>query len=121
MLTSIKANEINEAAIKKIAKIKKLQAKYKLPLDILCGFWHDVKTIGIGSNPEKPQSWFDRVFNNPFKEILGDKFYPFPDDNKQIYLNKLDLEDVETNAILGRISAALLLNIDELIDIIKAI
>lgn len=79
VLTSINANEIDAEAIKKIANIKQLQAKYKLPLDVLCSFWHEMKTIGIGSNPEKAQDLFDRVFNNPFKEILGDKFFYIQD------------------------------------------
>ncbi|MGK7892451.1 MAG: LamG-like jellyroll fold domain-containing protein, partial [Xenococcus sp. (in: cyanobacteria)] len=120
VLTSIQANEIDNDAIIKIAKIKQLQAKYQLPLDVLCSFWHDMKTIGIGSNPEKPQSLFDRVFNNPFKEILGDKFIPLQDEIKQIELNNLNRE-AETNPSLGRILAALRLNINQLIDILRAI
>ena len=120
VLTSIQANEIDEEAIKKIAKIKKIQAKYKLPLDVLCSFWHDMKTIGVGSNPEKPEDLFDRVFNNPFKEILGDAYYPLPDESKQINLNNLDRE-AETNPIIGRILAALRLNVNQLIDIAQRI
>ncbi|MDJ0718441.1 MAG: neuraminidase-like domain-containing protein, partial [Prochloraceae cyanobacterium] len=128
VLTSIEASEIDEAAIKKIAKIKNLQAKYKLPIDVLCSFWHDMKTIGIGTNPEKPevlpekpQSLFERIFNNPFKEILGNGFYRLPDVNKQIDLNSFDREDTETNESVARICAALRLSINELTDIIKVI
>ncbi|MDJ0717264.1 MAG: neuraminidase-like domain-containing protein [Prochloraceae cyanobacterium] len=120
VLTSIQANEIDEEAIKKIAKIKKIQAKYKLPLDVLCSFWHDMKTIGVGKNPEKPQDLFDRVFNNPFKEILGDQFFRLQDDIKQINLNNLDRQ-AETNPIVGRILAALRLNVNQLIDIVRVI
>ncbi len=121
VLTSIKASEINEKAIKEIAKIKQLQAKYKLPLDVFCSFWHEIKTIGIGSNPEKPQDLFNRVFNNPFKEILGDKFFfALPHENKQIKLNDLE-QEAETNPNVGRISAALRLSTNELIDILRAI
>ena len=120
VLTSIETSEIDEEAIKKIAKIKKIQAKYKLPLDVFSSFWHEMKTIGIGSNPKKPQDLFDRVFNNPFKEILGDKFFRLQDDTKQIELNNLDRE-AETNAIVGRILAALRLNVNKLIEIIRVI
>ncbi|MEO1373067.1 MAG: neuraminidase-like domain-containing protein [Cyanobacteria bacterium J06635_10] len=128
VLTSIKANKIDAEAIKKIAKIKKIQAQYKLPLDVLCSFWHEIKTIGIGSNPEKPQDLpekpqdlFNRVFNNPFKEILGDKFFfALPHENKQIKLNDLERE-TETNPNVLRISAALRLSTNELIDILRAI
>ena len=120
VLTSINATEIDEEAIKKIAKLKQLQTKYKLPLDVLCSFWHDMKTIGIGKNLEKPQSLFDRVFNNPFKAILGDKFFPLQDEVKQIELNNLE-QEAETNPIVGRILAALRLNVNQLIDILRAV
>ncbi len=79
-----------------------------------------MKTIGVGSNPEKPEDLFDRVFNNPFKEILGDGYYPLPDESKQINLNNLDRE-AETNPVIGRILAALRLNVNELIEIIRVI
>nr|MDJ0899043.1 neuraminidase-like domain-containing protein [Xenococcus sp. MO_188.B8] len=120
VLTSIETSEIDEEAIKKIAKIKQLQAKYKLPLDVLCSFWHEMKTIGIGSNSKKPQDLFDRVFNNPFQEILGNNFFPIQDEIKQIELNNLDRE-AEINPIVGRILAALRLNFNQLIDIFPAI
>ncbi len=125
VLASIEASEIDEEAIKKIAKIKQLQAKYKLPLDVLCSFWHEMKTIGIGSNPEKPQDLFDRVFNNPLiLEILDDKKFYRPQDLEadiqQINLNNLDRE-AETNPIVGRILAALRLNVNQLIDIVRVI
>ncbi len=112
--------EIDGEVIKEIANIKQLQAKYKLPLDVLCSFWYAMKTIGIGSNPEKPQSLFDRVFNNPFKEILGDKFFRLQDEIQQIELNNLN-QQAETNPIVGRILAALRLNVNQLIDILRAI
>lgn len=120
VLTSINATEIDEEAIKTIAKIKQLQAKYPLPLDVLCSFWHDMKTIGIGNNLEKPQSLFDRIFNNPFKAILDDKFFPLQDEVKQIDVNNLE-QEAETNPVVGRILAALRLNVNQLIDILKAV
>ncbi|NBD17080.1 MAG: hypothetical protein GVY04_13340 [Cyanobacteria bacterium] len=120
VLTSITATEINEEAIKDIANIKQLQDQYKLPLDVLCSFWHPMKTIGNGSNTEKPQSLFDRVYNNPFKDILGDGFYPLPDETKEIDLNSLE-EQAETNPVVGRILAALRLDVNQLIDILQAI
>ncbi|MBT9313998.1 Tc toxin subunit A-related protein [Leptothoe spongobia] len=58
--------DIDEATIITITKIKQLQAQTKLPLDVLCSFWHDIKTIGKGDNKNKPQDLFNRVFNNPF-------------------------------------------------------
>ncbi|NEO39248.1 MAG: hypothetical protein F6J90_24090 [Moorea sp. SIOASIH] len=112
--------EIDEDAIKKIAKIKQLQTKYKLPLDVLCSFWHEMKTIGIGSNHEKPQDLFDRVFNNPFKKILRNKFFRIQDDSKQLELTNLN-QQAEYNPILGRILAALRLNVNQLINILRAI
>lgn len=112
--------EIDEEAIKTIAKIKQLQTKYKLPLDVLCSFWHNMKTIGIGSNLEKPQSLFDRVFNNPFKAILGDKFFRLQDEIQQIEVNNLQ-QEVENNPVVGRILAALRLNINQLTDILRAL
>ncbi len=120
VLTSITATEINEEAIKDIANIKQLQDQYKLPLDVLCSFWHPMKTIGNGSNTEKPQSLFDRVFNNPFEEILGDKFFRLQDEIQQIELNNLE-QQAETNPIVGRILAALRLNVNQLIDILRTL
>lgn len=84
VLTSIQADDINEAAIISIAKIKQLQAQTKLPLDVLCSFWHEMKAIGKGNNPQRPQDLFNRIFNNPFELQESDRWQPSTDvDNKK--------------------------------------
>ncbi|WP_424101162.1 LamG-like jellyroll fold domain-containing protein [Moorena producens] len=78
VLTSISSDgnkEINETAIQKIAQIKRLEVQTKLPLDVLCSFWHDMKTIGKGDKPERPQDLFNRIFNNPFT-FQGQEVFP---------------------------------------------
>ena len=101
VLTSIKANEIDEEAIKKIAKIKQLQAKYKLSLDVLCSFWHDMETVGIGSNPEKPQdlSEPEKILTLFGDFLRDDKSYATQDQNQGISLS-IDLLQENTNVIL---------------------
>ncbi|NEQ05873.1 MAG: hypothetical protein F6K37_07910 [Moorea sp. SIO4E2] len=68
--------KIDETAIQKIAQIKRLQVQTKLPLDVLCSFWHDMKTIGKGDKPERPQDLFNRIFNNPFTFQGQEEFPP---------------------------------------------
>ncbi|MEO1466963.1 MAG: Tc toxin subunit A, partial [Cyanobacteria bacterium J06633_1] len=120
VLTSIGASEIDEEAIKKIAKIKQLKAKYKLPLDVLCSFWNRMKIIGSGGESKKTQDLFNRVFNNPFKEILGEQFFPLQKEIQSIDLTNLS-QEVESNPVVGRILAALRLNVNQFTDIAQAL
>ena len=64
VLTSLRATEIDDTTLSKLAKIKKLSDKYNLPLDSLTALWFDIKTIGIG-NGEYSEAPFDVIFNNP--------------------------------------------------------
>ena len=66
VLTSIGVNDLDENAIINVAKIKQLQTKTKLPLDVLCSLWYDMKTIGQGDNNNRPQDIFNRTFKNNY-------------------------------------------------------
>lgn len=68
VLHSLAYKEIDASAIQDIAKIKRLQDTWRVPLDVLCSFWCDIKTIGVGTSGSS-QALFDRVFNNP--RVLG--------------------------------------------------
>ncbi|NEQ64451.1 MAG: hypothetical protein F6K21_02915 [Symploca sp. SIO2D2] len=107
---------IDQTAIKKIAKIKRLQVQTKLPLDVLCSFWHDIKTIGKGDKPERPQDLFNRIFNNHFT-ILGQKpLNPDGDDKWTI-----DGTDDSNSLLRKRLLAALQLKDEEFIALVRGI
>ncbi|MCT7952701.1 neuraminidase-like domain-containing protein, partial [Ancylothrix sp. C2] len=119
VLTSIAVEDINEKAIKKIAIIKHLQAQTKLPLDVLCSFWYDMKVIGKGVNPNRPQDLFDRVFNNPLI-LQGQEKY---DTKSAIVWKIVDTDaDQETSRLTkSHLIAALQLSDRELTDIVQEI
>ncbi|WP_149030914.1 neuraminidase-like domain-containing protein [Moorena producens] len=74
-ISSDGTKKIDETAIQKIAQIKRLEVQTKLPLDVLCSFWHDMKTIGKGDKP-RPQDLFNRIFNNRFTFQGQEEFPP---------------------------------------------
>lgn len=47
-----------------LGKIAELTTQYKIRVDELCSFWHDMKTYGRGNGSE-PQDLWDRVYNTP--------------------------------------------------------
>ena len=54
----------DNALAKKLAQLKRLHDHYQMPLDILCSFFSDIKTIGMGKDgPSK--TLFDKIFNQP--------------------------------------------------------
>ncbi|HEX3043484.1 MAG TPA: neuraminidase-like domain-containing protein [Bacillota bacterium] len=63
-LVSTGASKIDAAALLNLAQIKLLQAKLKLPVDVLCSFWWNLKTTGKGTDSGY-QDLFDVIFNNP--------------------------------------------------------
>ncbi|NEP22626.1 neuraminidase-like domain-containing protein [Moorena sp. SIO3I6] len=110
-IASIEAGDIDENATQNIAKIKELQAWTALPLDVLCSFWYDMKTIGKGDKPERPQDLFDRIFNNPFTVQGQEPFDP----------NSSTSWDISDSVLTNRLIAALQLSNDQLIKIAKGI
>ena len=123
VLTSIQVEYINEEAITKIAKIKQLQAITKLPLDVLCSFWYEMKAIGKGDNPNRPQDLFDRVFNNSLILQGQEKYKPNSDSASVFKIGNLNTDEDKENSRLtrSRLLAALQLSDRELSDIIEGI
>ena len=126
-IASIKVADINEGAIagviKNIAQIKQLQVLTKLPLDVLCSFWHDMKTIGKGDKDNRPQDLFDRIFNNPLI-LQGQK--QWKPDLEMEWKWKIEASDTDTTqqssrSIRSRLLAALQLSDRELTGIVEGI
>jgi len=118
VLASIGVTEINEDAIVKIAKIKHLQTQTKLPLDVLCSFWHEMKTYGKGDSAKRPQDLFDRVFNNYFTVQGQDAWQPNPN---PVISWQID-DPNESNLVLEeRLLAALQLSDPDLTEIAEGI
>ncbi|MEN3333738.1 MAG: hypothetical protein V7641_3103 [Blastocatellia bacterium] len=58
------STEIDEKAIRKLAAMKKLQARLGLQVDEMCALWSNMNTFGIG-NGTVAEDLFDRTFNYP--------------------------------------------------------
>ncbi|WP_019500352.1 neuraminidase-like domain-containing protein [Pseudanabaena sp. PCC 6802] len=134
VLTSIGVTgtkDIDLDAIQKIAKIAQLQAKLNLPLDVLCSFWHDIKTIGVG-DAETSQARFDLIFNNA--ELLNGKppYHPAYSGNSLYTCTALTLPTENSgntdNApialtpphIKSKIAAGLRISLDDLTALVEA-
>jgi hypothetical protein len=63
VLRSINAKTIDNDVLVKLIKIKEIQSSCNQPLDKLCSFWFQMKTIGMGNDKNMPMDLFDRVFN----------------------------------------------------------
>lgn len=123
VLTSLKASEITSDTIQKIAKIKLLKDKLNLPLDVLCSFWYDLKTIGVGDSISS-QALFDVVFNN--SQLLGpqDPYHPeYKDQNGKpvnpMYQDK-DSKLLKSSKDNSRVVAGLQTSLDDVTTLIKA-
>ena len=68
ILRSCCNNKLETSAIQKIAVIKQLHDQYKLPIDVICAFFSNINTLGMGDE-EQPKDLFNRVFNLRFAEI----------------------------------------------------
>ncbi|OPF15853.1 hypothetical protein B1L04_25960 [Microcystis aeruginosa KW] len=109
----------DSATIVKIAKIKKIAETYKVKLDVICSFWHDTKTIGLGDSGNS-QALFDIVFNNPY--VLDGKppYHPAYQSANPLYTDTLltwSLTDTATLINLqnaSRIAAGLKISLDDL-------
>ena len=58
---------VDKNTLPELAQVKHFSDKYKLPVDVVCSFAHELNTtpgIAAPSQPE-PKSLFDRVFNTP--------------------------------------------------------
>lgn len=80
-----------------IAKIEQVRRQTKLPLDVLCGLWYDIKTIGKG-NKARPQDLFDRVFNGPSIPSTA----KWPSSDKHIFDIDSSKSDVEAKNLTIR-------------------
>ncbi|MBO1349467.1 MAG: hypothetical protein EBE86_019695 [Hormoscilla sp. GUM202] len=117
--------DIDSEAIKKIGQIKQLQKKTKLPLDVLCSLWYDMKTIGVGEG-QTPEDLFDRIYNNPLI-LKGESAYHPEYENNPLYQDTAiewqtdGLTDNEQKFGRSRLAAALKLGKNDLTDIREAI
>lgn len=69
-MKSVGATAINQSAIENLAAIEQLRTRLNIPVDVLCSFWSDMKTIGAGNGPAA-EDLFDRVYNNAL--LLGNE------------------------------------------------
>jgi hypothetical protein len=116
-LVSIGATEIDKSAIKKIAQIKRLGESMRLPVEVLCSFWHDMKDIGrVSAN--NPQNLFDRVFNRPAlldgQDPYDASLPPVPFDPSRPMNWQISGDDGESATIRSRLLAALMVSDDDL-------
>ncbi len=114
VLTSLGATEIDAAALEQIAHIKRGQAQSDLPLDVLCSFWHDLKTTGVGQT-DPSAALFDRIFNSNLHGAAP--YHPKYADNP-LYTDPVQTGDSDN---LSRLTAALRLTDHELTDLAEAI
>ncbi|MCE3226724.1 MAG: hypothetical protein K0S32_1275 [Bacteroidetes bacterium] len=63
-LVTPQSREINDDVIIQLAKIKRLETEYALPVSLLTTLWYDIKTIGVGSG-QFSEAPFDQIFNGP--------------------------------------------------------
>ena len=119
------SQDIDTEAINEIGQIKQLQGKIKLSLDVLCGFWYDMKTIGVGAG-RTPEDLFDRIYNNPLI-LKGEPAYHPTYENNPLYQDPVinwqtdGQTDNEQKFGRSRLAAALKLGKNELADIREAI
>jgi hypothetical protein len=82
-------NDISPEAIIEISKIKYCTEQYGLDLSLLSCLWFDLKTIGVGKEPES-QAPFDQIFNS--KTILqqtGKTYHPVIVSSSSSFVNPL--------------------------------
>lgn len=89
------SREISDDTFVELAKIKKLETEYSLPLDLLSSLWYDIKTTGIG-NGQFSEAPFDQIFNGP--EQIGfyenEAYHPKYDTGYPRFVNPLYQSDV---------------------------
>jgi hypothetical protein len=120
--------DIDENAIIQIAKIKQLAAAFNQPLDVVCSFIFDLKTIGVGDS-QNSQALFDIIFNNS-KLLQGKPPYHPTSYN---YLTSSNYPTYPGNALYSdtplstsdpnnktRIAAGLGISLDDLTSLINA-
>jgi len=74
VLRSCCGNQLSAQSLQVIALIKKLSAEHDLPVDVICAFFSDISTMGIGDLDE-PRDLFNRTFNGRFA-FLDKKYIP---------------------------------------------
>jgi Tc toxin complex TcA C-terminal TcB-binding domain/Neuraminidase-like domain/Concanavalin A-like lectin/glucanases superfamily/Salmonella virulence plasmid 28.1kDa A protein len=127
-IKKIDEKDINEKAIIQIAKIKQLAAVFNQPLDVICSFIFDLKTIGVGDS-QNSQALFDIIFNNS-KLLQGKPPYHPTSYN---YLTSSNYPTYPGNALYSdtplstsdpnnktRIAAGLGISLDDLTSLINA-
>ncbi|HEU5227781.1 MAG TPA: neuraminidase-like domain-containing protein, partial [Ktedonobacteraceae bacterium] len=120
VLHSLQVGEINADTIQSLAKVKQVQARLNLPLNMLSSFWYDLKTIGVGASGPS-QTPFDLIFNNP--QLLGRQapYHPQYQDAHGQPLNPLYIDPVlKTPDANGRIVAGLRVSLDDLAALVAA-
>ncbi|MCC5633836.1 Tc toxin subunit A [Nostoc sphaeroides CHAB 2801] len=120
--------DIDENAIIQIAKIKQLAAAFNQPLDVICSFISDLKTIGVGDS-QNSQAFFDIIFNNS-KLLQGKSAYhptsynPLTSSNYLTYPGNALYSDTPLSTSdpnnKTRIAAGLGISLDDLTSLINA-
>ncbi|MBX7157800.1 MAG: hypothetical protein K1X66_05395 [Verrucomicrobiae bacterium] len=75
-----------EEALTRIAAIKHLQEITQQPLDLLCSFWSDLKSIGLG---DKPAFQFEDLFDRTFNSRVAQEHKSYLPQNDKEWLKKL--------------------------------
>ena len=114
---SAPGRDIDEEAIVRLAKIKRWQERFKVPVDVLTALWFDLKSIGQ-KDPEgpAPEDLFNRTFNHP--DVLAGRA-PYTtnplrfldpndarDPNRSWLLAALEVTDADLGRLLGGPPAA---------------
>jgi hypothetical protein len=68
ILRSCCQNQLDQQAIETIAVIRQICDRYEIAIDVVCGFFSPMNTLGIGNAPE-PKDLFNRVFNLKFAPL----------------------------------------------------
>ncbi|MCP4415218.1 MAG: hypothetical protein GY805_01255, partial [Chloroflexi bacterium] len=107
------------AAIPDIARIKNLAALLDVPIDVVCSFIFDMKTIGVGYGPHS-EALFDTIFNNPQLSASQTPYHP-QNESSAYPLNSL-YKDAPSSWTIGsdndpmanRIAGGLQVSLDDL-------
>ena len=68
MLRACCGNRLDAEAIRRIAVIRQIGVKYEAPVDVVCAFFSDINSLGIGDE-EEPQDLFNRTFNGKYARL----------------------------------------------------
>ncbi|MGZ8157189.1 MAG: Tc toxin subunit A-related protein [Methylobacter sp.] len=97
LLLSIGSRDISDNTFIELAKVKKLETDYSLPINLLVTLWYDIKTIGIGTG-QFSAALFDSTFNGPEQIGFTDNspYHPIYPAGYAGFVNPLYQSKIET-------------------------